>query len=843
MSRLSTYRAKRDLDRTPEPGGSKKAPKQDRKIFVIQRHKATRLHYDVRLEMEGVLKSWAVPKGPSLDPRDRRLAMMVEDHPYDYKDFEGLIPPGNYGAGIVEIWDKGFYEPIDANGRTISEDRILKDLENGSIKFRLHGRKLKGEFALVRMQKNKAGNAWLMIKHRDENAVAGYDSEDHVARDSPINKALNRAGKPARKPAAKRKSSTARSPGKKASEPIRPMLAKLHDQPFDDDDWLFEVKWDGYRAIAETGSDVRLYSRNGNSFAAAYPDVVRSLGRLKDELVIDGEVVALDPNGLPTFQGLQNALDDRTIHIVYYAFDLLRINGEDLTALPLIERKERLQKAVPTDEHLRYSDHIIGEGRSFFAITADKGLEGIMAKKMDSPYLPGRRSSEWLKLKHHQGQEVIIGGYTEPRGSRDHFGSLLLGVHEGDRLKYVGHAGTGFTQKSLKDLMERMRPLVRTKSPFHGKVTTNTPAVWLEPDLVCNVKFTEWTKDGKMRHPVFLGLRNDKEAAEVVRETKEPPKARARSKKSGAGGGPTRDDEHTLKVGRKQIKLTNQNKVYWPDEGITKGDLIEYYDRMHRYILPYMKDRPQSLKRNPGGIADKGFYQKEAGANMAGWIHTEPLDSKVRKGRINYIICNDRATLLYLANLGCIEFNPWSSRYQRPDHPEHIIIDLDPGEKTTFDQAVEAALAVKVICDEIGAPAFCKTSGASGLHIYLPTKARYTYEELAPLAEAIAARTTDLLPGTTTIERTIAKRGGKLYVDHLQNRKGQTLACAYSVRPVPGATVSTPLDWKEVRPGLDRAAFTMRTVPSRVEARGDLFTGVRGKGLDLRKCLSRIEGF
>ena len=861
MSRLSTYHAKRDLERTPEPGGSgKKAKGTKRLIFVVQRHKATRLHYDMRLEMEGVLKSWAVPKGPSLNPKDRRLAMMVEDHPYDYKDFSGVIPKGNYGAGIVEIWDKGTYVPVDSEGKPIDEKQALKDLKNGSIKFRLHGSKLKGEFALVRMKTKDADNAWLMIKHRDEAAVDDpYDSEEHTPADSPINKALRKAEggrsqsgstKPrSKKTAAKRSKSAAR---KAFGDPIKPMLAKLHDAPFDDKEWLFEVKWDGYRAIAECrGGEVRLYSRNGLSFNAKFPEVVQELEKLDHDLVLDGEVVALNKDGTPDFQALQNA-QGRSAHIVFYVFDLLHADGEQIAELPLIERKERLRKLVADGTHIRYSDHVIGDGKGFFAVAAEKDLEGIIAKRIDSTYGPGKRTGAWLKIKHHQGQEAIIGGYTAPRGSRSHFGSLLLGVMDEGKLRYVGHTGTGFTENTLADLMERMKPLERKTSPFSNRIKTNQPAKWLRPELVCNLKYTELTKDGIMRHPVFLGLRSDKSADEVELETPRAARskkalkrsAKRKAKKSSrkkTEKGSDRPDEQILKIGKKEVKLTNQNKIYWPGEGYTKGDLIDYYNAMHKFVLPYLKDRPQSLKRNPGGITDKGFYQKDVTEGTPSWLHTEPLASKSRSAPINYIICNDRATLLYMANLGCIEINPWSSKYTKPDHPDHIVIDLDPGEKTTFDQAIEAALAVKVICDEIGAPAFVKTSGASGIHIYLPTNAKYTYDELAPLSEAIAVRTRDLLPRTTTVERSIAKRGGKLYVDYLQNRRGQTLASAYSVRPVEGATVSTPLEWKELRFGLDRSDFTMHTVPKRVEQRGDPFSGVRGKGLDLAQCLKRIE--
>lgn len=877
---LKAYRAKRDLRRTPEPSGARRTPGRKRATgdalrFVVQRHKASRLHYDFRLELAGVLKSWAVPKGPSLSVRDRRLAMMVEDHPYAYKDFHGVIPEGHYGAGIVEIWDRGTYTPVDEAGRPITERQALQDLADGSLKVVLKGRKLKGGFALVRMKDPRSPNAWLLIKHRDAHAVDGpYDSEAHTPAKGAINTALRRAGRPvpaggkgrpkrvAPPKAAPRaaRSATAgarpapqrlpplgvRSLGKAAKlrHVIRPMLARQRPEPFDGDDWIFEIKWDGYRAIAETGPDaVRLYSRNGLSFEHAYPDVVEALRRIRRSLVLDGEIVALDPHGVPSFQLLQNVPDRPDTPVVYYVFDLLTLDGEPLDHLPLIERKRRLRQVLKDGPHLRYSDHVARDGKAFFALLGRRGMEGMLAKRAASPYRRGTRSADWVKVKHHAGQEVVIGGYTAPRNSRKHFGALLLGVYKGGRLHYVGHTGTGFSDATLRTLAAAMRPLRRATSPFVERIRPNSPPVWVEPRLVGNVRFAEWTSDGHMRQPVFQGLRVDKAPTDVHPEspTPMPPASTAARRKRAPEKEEEASNDRVLRIGGHEVKLTNQRKVYWPDAGLTKGDLVAYYDRMHRWILPYLKDRPQSLKRNPGGITDPGFYQKDAGEDTPAWVRTEPVPSKSRGKTIDYIVCNDRATLLYLANLGCIELNPWTSRLGHLDRPDHLVIDLDPGERSRFDHVVEAALATKVVLDEIGAAGWCKTSGATGLHVYIPTRARYTYTELAPFAEQLAHRVAALLPRTTTVERPIDRRQGRLYVDHLQNRQGQTLACAYSVRPMAGATVSTPLAWKEVVPGLDRTRFTLRTVPARVEQVGDLFKGVAGKGIDLRKCLRALE--
>ncbi len=863
---LEKYRAKRDLKRTPEPAGAKSKEANSPLIFVVQRHKASHLHYDLRLEMRGVLKSWAVPKGPSMDPADKRLAMMVEDHPYDYKDFAGVIPEGNYGAGIVEIWDRGTYEPLDPPAGKDKGTVLMQMLHKGSIKIIMKGRKLKGEFALVRLKKAEE-NSWLLIKHRDRYAVEGYNSEHETPKNSPINKALAVEGKKAGARKGARRTSTkeakaaapaavvasaprdrftVRGLGKaaKVKDPVKPMLASPDVKPFDDPDWLFEVKWDGYRAIAETGGQaVRLYSRNGLSFLDAYPDVVKELRKIKRRMVLDGEIVALNAQGRPNFQLLQLAAQEAGTHVVYYVFDVLELNGKDVKGLPLIERKELLRLALKDGTHVRYCDHVEERGTDFFHAAAKQDLEGIIGKRKDSPYMSGVRSRNWVKIKNQLTQEAVIGGYTAPRNSRKHFGSLLLGVYDKDELVYVGHTGTGFDGRTLDDLMAAMKPLVRTASPFSNAVDANMPPVWVRPKLVCNVKFTEWTRDGHMRHPVFLGLRADKDATAVHKEpvgmkkkpakrgrtspaeSEGPVKRMRRGARTQAASGP---NERDVKVGRNMVHLTNLNKVFWPNEGYTKGDVIRYYEQMHPVLLPHLKDRPQSLYRTPNGINGPGFFHKDVGGSAPPWVPSVKVPSDSRGGAmIDHILCNDLGTLLYMANLGCIELNPWTSRKQHLLKPDHLVMDLDPSAKNTFDQVVEAALAVKVVLDRIGAKAYCKTSGSTGLHIYIPTGGRYTYTELAPFAKDIMRVVQQMLPDTTTLERSLAKRDKrKIYLDHLQNRKGQTLACAYCIRPKPGATVSTPLAWKEVRPGLDLHAFNIHTVPKRVERLGDLFADV-----------------
>ncbi len=873
---LTKYRAKRDLKKTPEPAGGK-GVKDAPLIFVVQRHKASHLHYDFRLEMRGVLKSWAVPKGPSLDPADKRLAMMVEDHPFDYKDFKGVIPEGNYGAGIVEIWDHGTYEPLEPIAGKDPGTQLMAELHKGSIKIRMKGRKLKGEFALVRMH-TKEENTWLLIKHKDRYAKKDYDSERETPKSSPINKALakekeggkrgkvvkdedegkavktitSKTGCKSASVKAKAASATTahvnkhfsvRGLGKtsKVKDPVKPMLASPDTPAFDDPDWIFEIKWDGYRAVAETGGKgARLYSRNGLSFADAYPDITEELGRIKQKMVLDGEIVAVDEQGRPDFQLLQHASGEPGTALVYHVFDLLELNGKDLTSLPLLERKELLLKALPKGDLVKYCDHISTRGKDFFAAAQAQDLEGIIAKRKDSTYHPGVRSKSWLKIKNHCAQEVVIGGYTAPRNSRKHFGALLLGVYEKGELRYVGHTGTGFDARSLKELAAAMKPMERKTSPFAGPVDANSLATWVSPSLVANIKFTEWTRDGHMRHPVFLGLRTDKGAKEVHKERtatadvkmKARPKVTKTAKPKPSTSRKDRtENERNVKVGRHTVHLTNLNKVFWPDEGYTKGDVIAYYERMANILLPHLKDRPESLNRTPNGIKGQGFFQKDAGGVAPSWVPSVKIPSDSRGGAdIDYILCNDLGTLLYLVNLGCIELNPWNSRKQHLLKPDQIVMDLDPSTGNRFDEVVEAALAVKVVLDRIGSAGFCKTSGATGIHIYIPTGGRYTYEELAPVAKDIMRVVHSMLPKTTTLERSLAKRSKKqIYLDHLQNRKGQTLASVYSIRPKPGATVSTPLEWDEVRPGLDLRDFNIHTVPERVEKHGDLFQGVLKK--------------
>lgn len=640
---------------------------------------------------------------------------------------------------------------------------------------------------------------------------------------------------------------------------IKPMLASIHAEPFDDAEWLFEIKWDGYRAVAEVNpKDVRLYSRNGLSFLRLYPTVAEELKRIKERVILDGEIVVLNQENKPDFQKLQQYDHHQSLPIIFYVFDCLSYKGKSITDLPLLERKKIAQKVLVNSKIIRYADHVEAQGVAFFSKAVDMDLEGIIAKRASSLYHPGRRSRDWLKIKNHNTQEAVIAGFTAPRGSREFFGALILGVYQDNHLKYIGHTGTGFTSAILKDLHKALKPLERTSSPFPEKISVNSAVTWVEPRIVCAIKFTEITEEGILRHPVFLGLRVDKAAHEAntldvaVKKTfgtsqKKTP-GTSKKKKPGTPKKKTpvkkqlkkNNAEKKIQAGGHTVTITHPDKVYWPDEGITKGQLVDYYNAISAYLLPYLKGRPQSLRRNPSGIKHKGFFHKDAGHNVPEWVDTIRIWSEGANRNIDYIVCNNKPTLLYLNNLGCIELNPWNSTVSRPDHPDYMVMDLDPSDENTFEQVIEAALAVKDVLDQAGAPAFCKTSGATGLHIYVPLKSQYTYDDIRDFAEVVARLTQERLPSTTTTERPLNKRKGRIYLDYLQNKKGQTLASVYSVRPKPGATVSAPLHWKEVKPGLHPSQFTLHNMTRRLDKTGDLFKGVLKEKINLKKCLMNL---
>lgn len=611
------------------------------------------------------------------------------------------------------------------------------------------------------------------------------------------------------------------------------MLAKSEEMPFDDKDWVYEIKWDGYRAIADLSSkNLLFYSRNGISFAEKFKKITDDFPQQKHEMIIDGEIVAYDELGSPNFQLLQQIGDNPDLAMTYQVFDLLWLNGHSTEDLPLIQRKELLKEALVETDIIKFSEHIVENGIDFFNEMKKLKLEGMIAKKADSLYIENHRTADWLKIKFSQTEDVIICGFTAPRGSRKKFGALILGKYINDELIYCGHTGSGFNEKKLDDVFQLLEPLIIKKSPFEKIPKTNERATWVKPEIVCEIKYSEITKDGIFRHPVFVTIRRDKDAEEINQKS-----VQMKTKKTILKKG-----EKEITLNSHKVKLTNQDKIYFPKDGLTKGDVVEYYQSVSKYILPHLKNRPLSLNRFPNGIEEDGFYHKDAGDNAPDWVKTTEIYSESTEKNIDYIICNDKATLAYLNNLGCIDLNPWNSTIQKLLNPDYLVLDLDPSSKNKFDDVIEVALQIKEILDEIEVDAYCKTSGSTGIHVYIPMGKKYDYEQVKDFAHILMKDTNKKLPKITTLERSLQKREkNKIYLDYLQNRQGQTLASAYSLRPKEGASVSMPLDWKELKPGLKPTDFNIHNALKRIESKGDLFKPVLGKGIDMKKALMKIE--
>ena len=776
---------------------------------MVHKHAARRLHYDLRLEMDGVLRSWAVPKGPSYDMADKRLAVHVEDHPLEYGDFEGLIPEGNYGAGAVIVWDRGQWIPTGD---------YTEGLAKGKLLFELRGRKLHGMWTLVKLKKSERD--WLLIKERDayatsdgaeappESVLSGLTVEELQAGQSPadaVRKELTRLGAP-------RKALRA--------EAVKLQLAETRDDPFSADGWLFELKLDGYRLLAvREGPDARLISRNGNDLSAQFPDVIRSLAAMPfDRLLLDGEVVALDGAGRPSFQRLQQrarlhrALDIRRATVdnpvTFFVFDLLGFEDFDLRPLPLKERKPILERLLPPAGAIRYLEHFDRDGVALYDQVRRLGLEGIIAKRADGPYRAGRGPA-WLKIRTRRTDDFVIVGFTKPKGSRGGFGALYLAQYVGDDLVFSGSAGTGFSDKQLADLRSRLEKMKREAPACVGPIPKERGVVWVEPMLVCEVEFTERTDDGLLRQPVFLRERDDKKPEECVRQEDESSRDSGDTDEPDVWPGPPTPEPIVQ-------RFSNLDKIFWPEEGYTKGDLIEYHRSIAPWILPYLKDRPVVLTRYPDGIGGKSFFQKDAPPFIPDWVRTERKWSEQAQREIDYFICDDEATLLYIINLGTVPLHMWASRVASIDRPDWCVLDLDPKE-APFADVLRVAKATHALCESLGLPSFIKTSGSSGLHVLIPLARQCAYDEARTLGELLARVVVTELPDIATITRQVSRRGAKVYVDYLQNGAGRLLAAPFCVRPLPGAPVSAPLKWSEVNASLDVRRFTIRTMPQRMQ--------------------------
>jgi bifunctional non-homologous end joining protein LigD len=826
--RLAAYRGKRSAERTTEPFRSTPASRARAGLFVVQKHAARRMHYDFRIELDGVLVSWAVPKGPSLDPSDKRLAVHVEDHPLDYADFEGLIPEGNYGAGAVIVWDIGRWEPVE-------DPRA--GMVNGKLLFDLFGYKLRGRWTIFRT-KGDDGKSWLMMKKPDAAASKIAPPEASVRSGRTVEELRDGIDVAAglRQKIARRKL----DPWPRITKP-EPMLAQPREKPFSRAGWLFEIKYDGYRLFGlRDGDEVQLRYRRGSDSTVVFPEVADAIRALPyGQFVVDGELVVLDEEGRPSFQRLQERVhlkrEDEIRRaafanpVTYFVFDFLAFEGRDLRSLPLLERKALLRELVPPAGPLRFCDHIEERGEAMFEAAQRMGLEGIVGKRADSPYRPGR-SDAWIKIRADRVGDFAVVGYSPPEGSRSGFGALHVACREGDALRYAGRVGSGFTGDDLSRLHAALDAERRPDPPCLGEVPKGRGHVWVEPTHVVEVRYKERTRDGQLRQPVFLRERTDKAIEDCERQDEVEPEAPA----------PPPEPEAIEPVAH-EVTVTNPKKVFWPDEGYTKGDLVAYYRSIAPWLLPYLQDRPLVLTRYPDGIKGKSFFQKDAPGFVPDWIRTETMWSEHAQREISYFVCESEAGLAYLANLGTIPLHLWSSRVAHLQNPDWCILDLDP-KTAPFEHVIEIAAALRALCDEIGLPSYIKTSGSTGLHVLLPLDGRLTYEQSRRLGEILARVIVGRLPKIATIVRSPALRRGRVYLDYVQNGHGRLIVAPFSVRPLPAAPVSMPLRWSEVGPGLAIRTFTMANAVERMTRLGeDPLLGVLAHdGIDFESVLAAL---
>jgi bifunctional non-homologous end joining protein LigD len=880
---LREYHRKRDFALTPEPKGEE-SPRSGRS-FCVQKHAATRLHYDFRLEMEGVLKSWAVPKGPSYDPADKRLAMQTEDHPIDYGDFEGIIPAGQYGGGTVVLWDRGTWEPLEDPHQ---------GLRKGALKFRLDGEKLKGKWTLVKIKGRDArddAKSWLLIKERDDRvrSKAEYDvtrerpesvatgrSLEEIAADRDrvwnsnrgetgesgvVRGGARRAARAARakpttaKPGAATRpraapraaprrdlvAAAAAVPGaRKAPLPVKvqAQLATLVDEAPAGDEWLHEMKFDGYRILARLqGGKARLMSRNGKDWTAQFPTVAAAVEALPvRSALLDGEIAAVLPSGITSFQALQNALTAADQgDLAYFLFDLVHLETVSLARASLEERKTLLKdllSAPAPGSLLRYSDHVAGSGREFYAQACTLGVEGIVSKRRDAPYQTGRTRT-WLKTKCLLRQEFVIGGYTDPEGSRVGLGSLLLGVQDGEGgLDFAGKVGTGFSSKLLEDLRRRLTRLEQPKSPFkQARIPGVTRAHWVRPELVGEVEFTEWTSDGRLRHPSFQGLREDKSARDVVRERPRPvegvaeaaPRAPAEASRPARGRSPegeTLGRKRGPKTGGAEeiagVRLTHPDRVLYPPQGITKRDLAQLYVDIKDWILPHLKGRPLTLVRCPEGAEKSCFYMKHSGVWAPPALRRVMIQEKTKVGE--YLVVDDLEGLVSLVQMGILEIHTWNSAADQIERPDRVVFDLDPDPSVGWDRVVAAAQALRERLDGLGFESFVKTTGGKGLHVLVPLRPASTWEESFAFSRVISEEMERAAPKAYTTAMPKAQRRGRILIDYLRNNRGNTSVTAYSTRARPGAPISTPLPWEELAAGVRPDQFHVGNIRTRLDA-------------------------
>ena len=901
---LEEYRRKRDFARTPEPRGGEEAPRPAAPAarfpgwdalpagerFCVQMHRATRLHWDLRLEHAGVLLSWAVPKGPTLDNAARRLAMHVEDHPIEYGDFEGVIPEG-YGAGTVMLWDAGTreWEP-----ETLAD--VDAALRNGELKFVLHGAKLCGRFALVHTGTRGGGaeNAWLLIKKKGEEAVPGWDAG------APDNAWSVKTGRSMEEIAAGRGAHVEEiwrsddeqlvdiigdAPRRDLPGDLRPMLAERVDRPFTAEGWLWELKYDGVRALVTVRDGaVSVCGRKGRDETARYPELRAVAGALLlRDAIVDGEIVAFNDEGKPSFERLQSRINvgrdadvaraAATTPVAFAAFDLLWADGRDLRDLPLSRRKRALRAVLRDAPGVVFVDHVENEGVAFFEAVRAQGLEGVVGKQAESRYESGRRSRRWVKVKAWNTQDCVICGWTAGRGGRGPLGALVLGVYDADRLVHVGQAGSGLDGVMMRRLLDLLGPLRSDASPFDAAPQTQEKATWVRPEAVCEVRFTEWTSAGTLRHPTFLRLRPDVAPRDCVRERplqpsdvlaapsprpraqraqRVAPKAPPQAQKPQEPPipdvlpwpGPSPEIEEsldrlararpnaTVEIAGRPLKLTNLDKPFWPRQGFTKRDLIAHYVRFGELIVPYLRDRPLSTHVYPDGIDGAHFWRKDKPAHAPDWIRSWRYegDEAVK----DWILPNEVAAVAWVANAGVIDMHPWHSRFDAPHQPDWAVFDLDPFEPATFADVRDVAKLVKAALDHYGLRGLPKVSGQTGLQIYVPIRRGPNYDRVRGWVEEVGRAIGRVVPERITWDWSVSKRSGKLRIDYTQNIINKTLAAPYAVRPEDGAPVSMPIAWEELDdPGLRPDAWNIRNAEARAREVGDLFRGVLRADQDL----------
>jgi len=918
---LERYAAKRTLTRTPEPPAKAAERRRGPLLFVVQKHAARRLHYDFRLELDAVLKSWAVPKGPSLDPSDKRMAVAVEDHPFDYASFEGVIPAKQYGAGNVIVWDCGVYSP-DENGkhsftdRAEAEARVRAELAAGKLSLLLCGEKLKGSFALVR---TRATNQWLLIKHQDRFA----QPNDVLARSASVLSGLTletlTPATPLERVAAARLIPV--GPGETLPRQLEPMLAESGAAPESSPDWRYEPKLDGYRVIAFVdGAQVRLRSRRGLDLTAVFPEITTELATQPAPMILDGEIVALGADGRPSFNALQNraqaktaaeiAAAQREAPVVLVCFDLLHFAGLNLRGAAYRDRRRYLAQCLLPAPHLQLV-HASDNAEELYRVALAHGYEGIVAKRLDSPYQPGRRSSAWLKLKAEQTEEFLIGGYTRGNGARAPLGALLLGYRDGRALRYAGHVGSGLDDEIIAALLKRTARLRRADSPFAEPPPLHRPTTWLKPQLVAEVRYREWTPGGALRAPVFVRLRDDIAPASVRRSagggaarsaTGAGRAARAAAIDESTGSDAASSDAAPsdagarevaavleqlenparrldLEVGGARIALTNLDRVYWPAAGgarrpaTTKRDLLRYLARVGRFMLPHLADRPLTMIRMPEGIDGERFFQKHWSQSLPEFVESVTVFSEHKDERHRYLLANNLPTLLWLGQVGTLEFHVWHSRAQPApeaagtstdyasslaalessilNYPDYLVFDIDPyvysGKEAAGDEpeynrrgfalGKRVAFWLRSLLKEMSLEAIVKTSGKTGLHVFVPIERTVTFDEARHICEIVGRHVLRAHPRDVTMEWAVEKRTGKIFIDYNMNVRGKTLNSAYSPRGVPGAPVSMPLSWEELE-AAEPMDFTINNVPARLAKNGDRWHDV----LELKQSLAKAFG-